>query len=421
MDVGHLTPSQARLPRARVLVLAPKVPADGISGDRIRNYHLIRSLYEAGWSVRLFSLSSGDDGEQALLERVAPYCEAVEVFRDGSRLTRRIRMATAILRGDAYHRRLLVSRAAVDRLRRWTQDVSFDVVLVAQLHMVPYVQDWWRPIMVLDSHNDEASRVDGIAAVGGSWLRRLLASAQRSPVRKYEDAAVATAALTLAVSPLELERFEAIAPGRVALVPNGVDVDAVRPVVGPPASNDAVFVGSLDYSANVDAVRYFVAEIAPRITNADCRFLVVGSNPPRGFGRRLRGPIATEVMGYVEDLGQVMKRARVFVVPLRRGGGTRLKVLDAMARGVPVVSTSIGCAGIDVAPGRDLLVGDEPDAFASAIERLLEDDRLWMTLSRRARHRVEAQYAWTAIGKELDSVLKQIVREVGTSATCRSS
>ncbi len=409
-----MTDSRAQLP-PRILVLAPKLPADGISGDRIRNFHLIRSLHEAGWSVRLFSLWSGADDERALVDRVAPYCDAIELVPDSSRIARWLRMASAILLGQAFHRRLFVSRAAMARLRKWTADMALDAVIVGQLHMFAYVQDAWEPITILDSHNDEASRVDGIAAVGGSWLRRLLAGLQRSPVREYEDAAVSRAALTLVVSPLELERFERIAPGRVALIPNGVDVDALQPVASPPHSRDIVFVGSLDYSANVDAVRYFAKHIASRLRGRGARFLVIGSNPPRGFARTLPRAIDTEVLGYVSDLDGILQRARVFVVPLRRGGGTRLKILDAMARGIPVVSTSVGCAGIDVTSEQELLVADEPDRFSGAIDRLLADNHLWMNISRRARHRVEAEYAWSAIGTQLDRVLKQrILRQPGS-------
>lgn len=393
----------------RILVLTPKVPADGISGDRIRNFHVIRCLHQAGWSVRLFTLCSGDDDDRTLADAVAPYCEAVECFRDGSRTARRLRMASAILLRQAFHQRLFVSRPALNRLQSWTEDLSLDAVLVAQLHMFPYVDDAWRRIAVLDSHNDEASRIEGIAAVGGSWLRRLLAGFQRSPVRKYEDFAVSTSALTLVVSPLELERFERIAPDRVVLVPNGVDVDALQPVTSPAGSRDIVFVGSLDYSANVDAVRYFAAHVAPLLRHRDARLVVVGSNPPRGLAETLPAAIETEVLGYVPDLNGIMQRARVFVVPLRRGGGTRMKILDAMARGVPVVSTSIGCAGINVTSGEELLVADEPEDFATAIERLLDDDDLWMSISRRARHRVETEYGWDAIGRQLDKVLERSI------------
>jgi glycosyltransferase involved in cell wall biosynthesis len=301
------------------------------------------------------------------------------------------------------------------RLRKWTEDVSLDAVLVAQLHMFAYVHHAWEPITVLDSHNDEASRIDGIAAVGGSWLRRLLAALQRSPVREYEDAAVSRAALTLVVSPLELQRFERIAPGRVALVPNGVDVDALQPVASPPHSRDIVVVGSLDYSANIDAVRYCASHIASRLRGRDARFSVVAAALHSEFARTLPRAIDTEVLGYVPDLDGIMRRARVFVVPLRRGGGTRLKILDAMARGIPVVSTSVGCAGIDVTSEQELLVADEPDQFSAAIDRLLTDDHLWMSVSRRARHRVEADYAWRAIGRQLDRVLEQrILRPRGS-------
>jgi len=395
------------LNRPRVLLLTPKIPAPGISGDRIRNFHLIRELARRRWRVWLFALSGGQGHEDALLDGLSEYCERLRAFPLEQRgLRTGLRMARAIATRRAFHRYLLASRAGMQELTEWTDDASFDAVLVSQLMMFPYVQPRWLPVTVLDSHNHEATRVRGIAEIGGSSPRRLAAALQVGAVRRYEEAVVRRVRLTLAVSPAEARQFDEIAPGRVAVVPNGVDLERIPRLERMAESSDIVFVGSLDYSANVDAVRYFMTEMGPFVTSTGARFRVVGSNPPRALAQEARGAVLqTEVLGFVDDLAPIMRRARVFAVPLRRGGGTRLKILEAMAWGVPVVTTSAGSAGLDLVQGDHALIEDEPRAFAAAIDRLMDDDVLWRRLSSGGRKLVEDRYGWHAVGERLDAAL----------------
>jgi glycosyltransferase involved in cell wall biosynthesis len=200
-----------------------------------------------------------------------------------------------------------------------------------------------------------------------------------------------------------------MAPGRVRVVANGVDVEAITPLSTVPESHDLLFLGSLGYSANIDAVRYFIADIAPLLAGSGARLTVVGSNPGRAvYEVAARAPVPVTVAGFVPDLVPQFRTSRAMVVPLRHGGGTRLKILEALAWGLPVVTTSVGGAGLGLTNGRDALIADDPAAFAAAVERLLSDDDLWSDLSRAGRALVEERYAWPRIGALFDAAMREV-------------
>ena len=314
----------------------------------------------------------------------------------GGTAARYLRLVRALATRDAFQARFFYDRSAVRRAAVVARG-SFDAVVCGQLYMYPYVPADLRPITLLDAHNAELDRVESIARAAGLTARGLAARLQRGPVRAYEAHAATEVARVTAVSRSDAQYFEALAPGRVDLVPNGVDCAAIefRPQ---PGGRRILFLGSLDYSANVDAFAYLVREVLPRVTQ-DVELDVVGSSPRRSLQRLARNaPVRVSIAGHVPDTEPWFTRARMLVVPLRYGGGTRLKILEALARGTPVVSTSIGCAGLELAGGDDLLVADGPDELARAIRRLLEDDELCTRLAEHGRATVERRYDWSTIG-----------------------
>jgi glycosyltransferase involved in cell wall biosynthesis len=172
-------------------------------------------------------------------------------------------------------------------------------------------------------------------------------------------------------------------------------------------------VGSLDYAPNVDAARVLLGEIAPRLTHRGVRIALVGSLPPPQLrAAAAAAPVPVEVTGRVEQIAPWFRSSRLLAVPLRIGGGTRLKILEAMAHGLPVVTTSIGCAGLDVVHERDVLIADDPAAFARCVDRLLADDGLAAAMARRARLTVQERYDWRAIGDALErAVIDLLARQ----------
>ncbi|MEQ1793471.1 MAG: glycosyltransferase, partial [Nitrospira sp.] len=204
-------------------------------------------------------------------------------------------------------------------------------------------------------------------------------------------------------------------PGlRTAIVPNGVDVEYFTPTHGKDAPA-LIYTGGMNMFANRDAVMFFLDEIWPLIRKQvpDVRFFAVGQDPPKELlDMAVRDPQIT-VTGYVTDVRPLVSEASVYVVPLRVGGGTRLKVLDAMAMGKAMVSTSIGCEGLAVHPDEHLLVADTPEQFANKTVLLLGDKNCRLALGRAARELVERRYSWRTIGGQLLDAYRIAIEQRG--------
>jgi GT2 family glycosyltransferase/glycosyltransferase involved in cell wall biosynthesis len=239
---------------------------------------------------------------------------------------------------------------------------------------IPAALKWW---LMRDWEAAEASRFDQAIVVSGEDRTRLLEMGAACPVQVIE---------------------------------NGVDCDLLRPLPPPTGPDpEILFVGTFGYPPNRDAVRYFHAEIFPRIRagRPKCRFIVAGSGGERHLAD-LTEPGVVEVTGRVEDLTGLYARASVAVVPLRSGGGSRLKVLEAMALGRPVVSTSLGREGLRLEAPAEIRVADEPAAFAGGVLDLLENGSLWCETAAAARRRVQADYDWNHIAGRQEALYREL-------------
>ena len=198
-------------------------------------------------------------------------------------------------------------------------------------------------------------------------------------------------------------------------VPNGVDL--TRFAFHPRATNSAprlIFVGYFLHHPNVVAVMHFCQSVWPNIRKAhpDARFDVIGGSPPDEI-QALDGREGVRVLGFVPDVRPYMEASSVMVVPILSGGGTRLKVLEAFASGVPVMSTLLGCAGIDVAGGSHVVLAETDDEMSMAVHRLLENPRGAQEMAAGARRLVEEEYSWEIIGKRLEAVWRNDYEGLG--------
>ena len=216
----------------------------------------------------------------------------------------------------------------------------------------------------------------------------------------------------VAVSERDRLDLAAVTGVPVAVVPNGVATDQITPAAPAADERTLLFTGTLSHPPNSEGIRWFATEAWPHVRAAlpDARLLVVGHDPPRQVSA-LDGRDGIEVIGSVPDMAPWFERATAVVVPLLSGGGTRLKVLEAMASGRAVASTSIGCEGLMVEPGRDLLVADGPRELVSAVLSLLRDEGLRTGLATAGRHVVEARYDWRNLGESLARTLEHAASE----------
>ena len=249
------------------------------------------------------------------------------------------------------------------------------------------------------THNVEAEIFERHAAQAKDFIRRRVWSSQHEKMRRYEREALSGFTTVIAVSERDARMFgEHYGVTATRAIPTGVDLDFFSWSAPPATSADqmptVVFTGSMNWDANIEGVRFFLDFVWPQINAAlpDARFVVVGRDPPAALVAQARGQRNVEFTGFVDDVRPHVRGAQAFVIPLRVGGGTRIKAFEAMAMGCPVVSTSIGIEGLDVTPGEHYLCRDDPESFANATINLLVDSDLRNGLSVRARRRVEEHF-----------------------------
>jgi glycosyltransferase involved in cell wall biosynthesis len=268
------------------------------------------------------------------------------------------------------------------------------------------------PALIVDSHEIAYDLARQFARAGSSLGRRFYASANWRKLRR-EELGIYREADGVYLCSAEDERrlLDQIPEARTAVIPNAADVEYYRPRPAdpPPDGRTVVYFGLLSTVPNIDAVIHFVQDIWPRIAKAhpEARCKIIGGRPPPSLVT-LAGP-RIELTGFVSDLRPHLAAAAAVVVPLRLGGGTRLKIVEAMAMGKAIVSTTLGAEGIEAVPGRDILIEDEPAAFANEVGRLLTEPDLAARIGRSAQRLAVERYAWSGAAQALEGFYRRIL------------
>jgi glycosyltransferase involved in cell wall biosynthesis len=267
-------------------------------------------------------------------------------------------------------------------------------------------------LLIVNEHNIESEVHARVGALERSPLRRAFSALESARLRHFERACWRRADGVAVTSEREEPLVLAYAPRTAtAVVRNGVDLEQFSPGHAETRPTTVVFNGSLDYRPNLDAAQWLVAEIWPRVLQQrpDALLQIVGRGDPRDLAQ-LAGP-SIEVTGEVPAVEPYIAGAAVIAVPVRMGGGTRLKVLEGLAMEKALVSTSLGCEGIDVQDGRDLIVADEAMEFADAILALMGDPGLARRLGRNGRELMEGNYSWDTSGQALAALYARVVAQ----------
>jgi sugar transferase (PEP-CTERM/EpsH1 system associated) len=397
----------------KLLFLVPHKIWPLTSGNRLRNYHLARQLATHA-SVTLVEMcyageptsTPPDDSGFSYVIRLNK-----SVGYTAGKFIRGIVGPTPVTLLNYFEPRLASQLATI------FERGQFNAVHLGGFHVSPYFSvaeaASARPAILVDWHNIESELMKRYSEAARSWPRRLVAQRtatllERSELRMLERCRMHTVAS-------ERERDKLLShnsSATVRVIPNAVDLRYFSgtaiphaPTVMPsPSNRNLLFVGSMDYHANIDAVIWFAQDVWPVIAHKypDLKFVIVGRDPALEV-RNLQSD-RIRVTGTVEDVRPYYAAAQAVIVPLRVGSGTRLKILEAMAAGVPIVSTRLGAEGIDVTHDVQLLLADNGSELISAIDALFSSRELRDRLTRAARDRVKSTYDWSVVGKELFSI-----------------
>jgi glycosyltransferase involved in cell wall biosynthesis len=383
-----------------VLACTSELPWPLNSGGHLRTYHLLRALARQ-FRVRLVAPVCGDAAE-ALAALSAAGIEAhPAAVPPRSRWRETIRLGAAALRGEPYvfyrrHDRRAVRRA----LQALCQAEPPDVIYLD--HLDSFV---FRPLLpqvpaVIDLHNVYSALAARAAAEHRSPAARLYLRREARLLQKVEERAARGVNALMAVSEDDARFFAAWHAAGPRVVPNGVDCAAYRHLpVGRSGAPLILYVGAMSWEPNVAAAEFLCREALPavrrRVTDACVR--IVGREPPQRLRDAGQLP-GVEIAGGVPDVVPHLAEARLLAVPLQAGGGTRLKILEAFAAGLPVVSTAVGCEGLGVVDGEHLVIA-ERDRFADAVADLLANVSRGQELAARGRVLVEERFDWGTVGQ----------------------
>lgn len=386
-----------------ILVLSPFVPYPLDQGGKIRTFNIIRHLARSH-AVTLATLA--DNGRTVDAGPLAEYCEELLVVDRPARLwPDRIAFFAG---SDPYNVIRYRSAELRRRLAELRKRKRFDLVLVEFSMMWQYADLFPGIPVVLDAHNIEADIIAQIGKGQSSRFWKFFYALEERRLRRCERQAWLECALCCTVSDRERATISAFVgiDAKVLTIPNGVDLErfAFRPKRA--AGKEILFLCGMDYLPNLDSARYFLGEIFPLVRKVvpGARLNIVGRELWRIGDSAGEGAVLHE---NVPDVVPWLAGADLLVVPLRHGAGTRIKIMEAMAAGVPVVTTAKGCEGIAVADGEQLLIADSPEEFAAAVGRLLGDRPLADRLRGNARRLVEMRYSWEKVAGELGEALNR--------------
>jgi glycosyltransferase involved in cell wall biosynthesis len=400
----------------KVLFVTPYLPGPPIFGGQRRIHGLMTALARSH-EVSVLSLMDASVDQTKGIKDAEGYCRHVVTVADRphaeGRRKRLLQLRSMVSRHS--WERALFHRPALQRaLDTHVARNAYDVITCEFAYMAGY--DFGRavgsPRIVLDEHNVEYDVLRRTASTGGA-IRRAFSALNWRKLRHEEVSAWKRVDGCTLTSRRDEELLASDVPNlRTAVIPNGVDVEFFRPSAEPPpvAPLTVLFFGAINYFPNTDGALFFLGEVLPILLGRypEARIRIVGPGAPESVSA-LRSK-NVEIVGFVDDLRAEIERARVVVAPLRIGGGTRLKILEAMSMRKPIVSTRIGAEGLDVTHGTDILLADHPDAFAREIGRLFDDAALGSRLGGAARRTAEAHYSWRAAAAKLGSFYEELLR-----------
>lgn len=384
------------------------------TGGKIRSYQILKELARRNdVTLCLFYAAEQKDRHGELESQFARVIRWQVKLSDRGSWIERAKYAGNLLTLRPYSVARFFRSEVLDGLRRLLEQEEFDIIVCDFVLAAPVIP-WTSHIpKVIFTHNVEARIWKRHFEVARNpiwkavWWREYWTTVRME--RDYSEAADHV----LTVSEADRQYFCQFADSsRVTAIPTGVDLDYFQPRPRREQPHHLVFTGSMDYLPNEDAVLYFAKQILPGIRKAvpGVVFWVVGRNPSARVRELAARDAAVRVTGSVEDIRPYIAQGSVYVVPIRVGSGTRLKIFEAMAMAKAIVSTTVGAEGLPVRNGEDIVLEDDPEGFAQSVIRLLRDDFARRQLGEAARRLVSRRYSWAHVAAECESVFAKVIQ-----------
>ena len=403
----------------RILFLTQIIPYPPNAGPRVKTWNLLRYLSDQGYDVTLVSFVRPEEEEYvSVMEQVCSAVHTVPISRS------RVADVGYWLRSHLTRRPFLIERDDLSLMRQKVNHLleteSFDVVHADQLTMTQFALDLKtnglgkRPFTIFDAHNATWTIWQRMRENALPFLKPVY-WIEENRIKKYEGMLVDKFDHTLVVidpdrdallEGVESRAAQAIAK-RISSIPIAVDTKKLQPVNRRPGSTNIMTMGSLHYPPNADGIRWFLQEVFPLVQQKMpyVTLTVIGKNPPADFVQMAEESNgAIEVTGFVDELTPYMERAAIMVVPVRAGSGMRVRLLEAFARAMPTVTTTIGLEGITATHDQEILIADTPQTFAEETIRLMQDENLQTQLAENGRFLAENKYDWQVALRQMDKV-----------------
>jgi polysaccharide biosynthesis protein PslH len=397
-----------------ILLLTQIVPYPPDSGPKVKTYHLLRHLASRHRiTLVTFTRNPQEEQDAAALHSICAAVHTVHLERS------RIRDIAALARSAISGRPWLMERDDLPAMHHMLTKLveqakadgqPYDLVHADQLNMAMFADKLQIP-RLLDQHNAVWTIFKRLAKQKSGPTRLFLEREWRLLKRFEGDVCKRFEAVTAVSEEDKLALYEAIGSKRdMPVIPIAVDAEAEQPIPRAANAQGVLSLATMMWPPNVDGVMWFARDIYPLIRRdvPETNFFVVGQRPVAEVRALPESDPSIKVTGYVQDPTPYIAGSACLIVPLRSGGGMRVKILEALARGIPVVSTTIGYEGIDLIPGKHLLVADTPQEFAAAVTKLLRNPELGARLAAAGRERLLERYDWKAVYPAMEAVYEQI-------------
>lgn len=406
----------------KILWLSHLIPYPPKGGVLQRAYHLLNEVSKYN-DVDLLAFhqpnlmrplfDSLEDGVAESKSALSSFCNSVEFIQIDSERQQfgQHRLAfKSLVTSDPYTINWLKSSAFTSALKKLLQVNDYDLVHLDTISFQPYFKYVKHLATVLDHHNIESHMLLRRAEKESNTFKKWYFRQEGKRLEKFEKQLCSQVSLNVTCSEMDRQRLLEVVPGcHAEEVPNGVDIEYFKPDNTVEQTKSLIFIGTLDWYPNIEAVRFIAYEIWPLLKKAipDISLDIIGAGPPADIVELSQKDESFRVHGFVDDILPYLDRASVYVCPIMDGGGTKLKILDALAMGKAIVAHEIACEGINVVDGKNVVFAQTAEAYVVAILSLIKNKNLRLAMGKVARSLIEDEYAYEKVGKKLSDLYQQ--------------